>query len=612
MSFRPNIGVVDIGNGRRRFRVWAPFRKRVELRLLSPREALFDMEKEARGYWTAELPGIEAGALYMVRLDGKDERPDPASFDQPEGVHGPSRVLDLEFDWHDENWSGPALQDYIFYEIHVGTFTPEGTFDAIIPRLDSLAELGVTSLEIMPVAQFPGRRNWGYDGVDQFAVQNSYGGPDGLKRLIDACHARGLSVTLDVVYNHLGPEGNYLRDFGPYFTGRYITPWGEALNFDGAYSDEVRNFFIQNALFWFNVYHIDALRLDAVHAIYDRSAYPFLTQLADRVGEYRLTSGRLALLIVESDLNDSRLVRARHVWGSGMDAQWSDDFHHALHSLLTGERGGYYSDFGATADLVKVLEEGYVYSGRYSEYRKRSHGNQAANLPSERFVIASQNHDQVGNRMLGERLSTLVSLEAQKVAAAVVLLAPFVPLLFMGQEYGEEAPFLYFVNHSGPELAEAVKKGRKEEFREFTWTGEPPDPNLEDTFLRSRINWENREQGEHALLLNFYRQLIRMRLEVPALADRDRKDMEVTGFEDRKVVVMKRCSEGQSLVAIFNLDRSDQLLEYLESGLDKDHRKIIDSSDKTWGGPGSLLPDGIEEKKSLMLKGSSVAVFLKS
>ncbi len=612
MNFVPNIGAVDLGNGRRRFRVWAPFRKRVQLHVLSPRDALVDMHREARGYWTVEPEGVDAGALYLFRLDESVERPDPASFDQPEGVHGPSRVIDPAFDRQDENWSGPSLEDYIFYEIHVGAFTPEGTFDAVIPRLDSLAELGVTSLELMPVAQFSGRRNWGYDGVYPFAVQNSYGGPGGLRRLVDACHARGLSVTLDVVYNHLGPEGNYLRDFGPYFTDTYKTPWGEAVNFDGAYSDEVRNFFIQNALFWFTAYHIDALRLDAVHTIFDRSAYPFLAQLADRVGAYRLTSGRRALLIAESDLNDSRLVRARHAWGSGMDAQWSDDFHHALHALLTGERGGYYADFGATADLVKALEEGYVYSGGYSEFRKRSHGNYSAGLPSERFVVASQNHDQVGNRMLGERLSTLVSFEAQKAAAAMVLFSPFVPLLFMGQEYGEEAPFLYFVEHSDRELAEAVRKGRRDEFKEFTWTQEPPDPNLEETFLRSRIDWESRTGGRHALLLAFYRELIRMRRELPALAERDRKQMEVAGFEDRNVIVMKRKSEAQSLVALFNLGPGDQRLDVRESGLEKGHRKIIDSSDAAWGGPGSSLPDGVGEFEHLVLEGGSVAVYLKN
>ncbi|MGC8495511.1 MAG: malto-oligosyltrehalose trehalohydrolase, partial [Syntrophobacteraceae bacterium] len=423
------------------------------------------------------------------------ERPDPASFSQPEGVHRPSEVIDLRVAGRERSWGGIALEDYIFYELHVGTFTAKGTFEGVIEKLDHISLLGATSLEVMPVAQFPGARNWGYDGAYPYAVQNSYGGPAGLRRLVDACHERGIAVTLDVVYNHFGPEGAYLRDFGPYFTNRYITPWGEAINFDDAYNDGVRNFFIRNALFWLGAFDIDALRLDAVHAIYDRSAVPFLAQLSESVRELGEKTARPRYLIAESDLNDSRIIRPREHWGDGLDSQWSDDFHHSLHSLLTGERGGYYRDFGRLEDLTTVLGEGYLYSGRYSEFRKRNHGNRSADLESKKFVVASQNHDQVGNRMLGERLSKLVSFEALKVCAAAVLLSPYLPLLFMGEEYGEEAPFLYFVDHTDPELREAVRKGRREEFKEFMWEGEVPDPDRRETFLNSRLNWSRLEQG---------------------------------------------------------------------------------------------------------------------
>ncbi|MDR3553591.1 MAG: malto-oligosyltrehalose trehalohydrolase, partial [Syntrophobacteraceae bacterium] len=500
-SLSTEIGAVYLGEGKCRFRTWAPFKKHLEVRLFSPVDRIVPMEREEKGYWCAEVNDVRPGSRYLIRLDGEIERPDPASFYQPDGVHGQSEVIDPRFESHDRNWAGIGLADHIFYELHVGAFTPEGTFEGVIGKLDHIAALGATSVEIMPVAQFPGEHNWGYDGGCLFAVQNSYGGPAGLRRLVDACHEKGLSVTLDVVYNHFGPEGTYLRDFGPYFTRKYITPWGEAVNFDDDYNQEVRNFFIQNALFWLDNYNIDALRLDAVHAIYDRSAVPFLWQLAESVEELGKKSGRNRYLIAESDLNDSRLIRPRKVWGYQLDSQWCDDFHHCLHTLLTGERGGYYRDFGKLSDLTTSLREGYLYSGRYSKFRKRNHGNHSADLASEKFVVASQNHDQVGNRMLGERLSTLISFEAQKLAAAVVLLSPFLPLLFMGEEYGEQAPFLYFVDHTDPELREAVRKGRREEFNGFIWQGEPPDPASMETFLKSRLDWSKvGGSRQHSLL----------------------------------------------------------------------------------------------------------------
>jgi maltooligosyltrehalose trehalohydrolase len=410
------------------------------------------------------VQGVKPGTRYFYRLDGNTERPDPASKFQPEGVHGPSQVIDPHFVWEELHWSGIPFSHYVLYELHVGTFTAQGTFDAIVPHLDELKDLGITSIEIMPVAQFPGDRNWGYDGVYPGAVQNSYGGPEGLKRLIDACHQRGLAVTLDVVYNHLGPEGNYLCDFGPYFTDRYHTPWGAAINFDGPDSDAVRRFFIENALSWVTEFRLDALRLDAVHGIFDFSALHFLQELAAAVHEQAERLNRRIYVIAESDLNDVRLVSSPELGGYGLDAQWNDDFHHALHTLLTGERTGYYEDFGRIQDLAKAFAEGFVYSGAYSPARRRRHGNTSKDLAADRFVVCAQNHDQVGNRLKGDRLSALVSFEGLKLAAAVVLLSPFIPLLFMGEEYGETAPFPYFVSHSDPDLIEVVRRGRRAEF----------------------------------------------------------------------------------------------------------------------------------------------------
>jgi len=401
------LGAVYLGGGRSRFTVWAPRARRVEVLLLSPEERVADLE-EKDGYHQATLEGVEPGSLYLYSLDGRIERPDPASRFQPKGVHGPSQVVDPAFPWADSCWSGIPLKDYVIYEIHVGTFTAQGTFEAVIAHLDELKDLGITAVELMPVAQFPGDRNWGYDGVYPFAVQDSYGGPAGFKALVNACHQKGVAVVLDVVYNHLGPEGNYLRDFGPYFTDRYRTPWGEAVNFDGPQSDEVRRFFIENALHWITEFHADALRLDAIHAILDFSAQPFLEDLTLAVKEQTEHLNRQVHLIAESDLNDTRPIRSRERGGFGLDAQWNDDFHHAVHTLLTGERAGYYRDFGRVEGLAKAWREGFIYSGEYSVHRRRRHGNSSRPIPARRFVVFAQNHDQVGNRMRGERLSFLV------------------------------------------------------------------------------------------------------------------------------------------------------------------------------------------------------------
>lgn len=589
-----------MGEERCRFLVWAPLAERLEVRLVSPREEIVPLKRGERGYFSAVVAGVEPGSRYFYRLHGQQDFPDPASRFQPQGVHGPSQVVQPDFSWDDGHWSGLPLNDYVIYELHVGTFTPEGTFDAIIPRLDELKELGITALELMPVAQFPGGRNWGYDGVYPFAVQDSYGGPEGLKRLVNACHQRGLAVVLDVVYNHLGPEGNYLAAYGPYFTGRCRTPWGPALNFDGPDSDEVRRFFIDNALFWGSEYHIDALRLDALHAIVDLSPQPFMAQLAATVRRAREDWNRKFYLMAESDLNDVRLVRSPDLGGYGLDAHWNDDFHHALHTLLTGEQTGYYADFGRLEQLAKAWREGFIYSGEYSPYRRRRHGSSSRDIPPARLVVFAQNHDQIGNRLGGERLSQLISFEALKLAAGAVLLSPFLPLLFMGEEYGEAAPFWYFVSHSDPALIEAVCKGRREEFAAFQWPGEPPDPMDEATFIRARLDHRLRQEGNHRILLEFYRELLRLRRELKLLTGLGRQERDVRAYEQEKV--LRVGMNGESAQAALWLHFGPEPLDLPVSWSEGAWRRELDSADRRWGGPGSETPPVIQGNSEICLR----------
>jgi maltooligosyltrehalose trehalohydrolase len=476
----------------------------------------------------------------------------------------------------------------VLYELHVGTFTAQGTFDAIVPHLDELKDLGITSVEIMPVAQFPGERNWGYDGVYPFAVQNSYGGPDGLKRLVNACHHRGLAVTLDVVYNHLGPEGNYLNDFGPYFTDRYRTPWGSAINFDGPDSDEVRRFFIENALSWVTEFRVDALRLDAVHGIFDFSALHFLQELTCAVHAQAERLNRRIYVIAESDLNDVRLVRSQELGGYGLDAQWNDDFHHALHTLLTRERTGYYEDFGRIQDLAKAFVEGFVYSGAYSPARRRRHGNTSKTISPRKFVVFAQNHDQVGNRAKGDRLSSLVSFEGLKLAAAAVLLSPFIPLLFMGEEYGETAPFPYFVSHSDPDLREAVRRGRRQEFAYLKGADEAPDPQEESTRQSANLDHSLRHQGNHRILYELYKELIKLRNETRTCAGLSKDRMEVVCLKRESTLVVRRWGRKEQVAAIFHFsDTAASVTIPLPQGR---WLKRLASGDERWNGPGRNLP----------------------
>jgi maltooligosyltrehalose trehalohydrolase len=586
------LGAALLGEGLCRFYVWAPFARHVEVHILSSQEIVKPLERLAKGYHEVILSGVEAGSLYMYCLDGEKERPDPASKYQPQGVHGPSEVTDSHFPWEDGGWSGVPLKDYVIYELHVGAYTAEGNFEAIIPYLEELKGLGVTAIELMPVGQFPGSRNWGYDGVYPFAVQNSYGGPQALKRLVNACHLQGLAVVLDVVYNHLGPEGNYLWDFGPYFTDRYRTLWGSSINFDGPQSDEVRRFFVDNALYWVRDFHVDALRLDAVHAILDFSAKPFLQELAAAVHEEADALGRRIFLMPESALNDAKVIRSPELGGYGLDAQWNDDFHHALRTLVTGDRSGYYVDFGRMEHLAKALREGYVYSGQYSVFRGRKHGNSSRDIPAHRFIVFAQNHDQVGNRMLGERLSQLASFEALKLVAGCVILSPHIPLLFMGEEYGETAPFPYFISHSDPDLVEAVRRGRREEFASFRWQGEPPDPQDEKTFLKAKLDHSLRITGRHKLLYEFYMSLIRVRREVLPAAWLSKENLQVGTFEADKLLVILRPFETEAftLVLHFGRERKRACLS-LPEGVWK---KRFDSAEARWEGPGSCIADGIE------------------
>jgi len=608
---RSLLGAIPLGGGRCLFRVWAPAASKVEVQILTPEQRLVPLEARDLGYFEAVVEKVPAGACYVFRLDDNLSRPDPASRYQPQGVHGPSQVVDFNFDWTDQAWHGVSLQHYILYELHVGLFTSEGTFDAIISRLPYLQELGITAIELMPIVEFPGARNWGYDGVDLFAAHSSYGGPEGLKRLVNACHQAGLAVVLDVVYNHLGPEGNYLAEFGPYFTERYKTPWGLALNFDGPHSDEVRRLFIQNALYWLTECHIDALRLDAIHAILDHSATPFLQELGQAVHLRAEELNRRIYLIAESGLNDSRIIRSIELGGMGLDAQWNDDFHHALRTLLTGDRKGYYEDFGRFSQLTKAYQEGYVYSGQYSNYRRRRFGNSARTQPRHQFVVFAQNHDQVGNRMRGERLGEHVTFEALKLAAAAVLLSPFVPLLFMGEEYGETAPFQYFVSHTDPDLIEAVRQGRKREFRSFAWEGEQPDPQAEGTFQRCKLNADLQAAGKHRALLEFYKELIRLRKTHAALALLSHDTLEVCAGSQPSVLLIRRRFEDDRVCLVLHLNESavNAKLEILEGTW----AKILDSSDTRWNGPGTLIPAQIESSGEISLRlGPYAAVLLAS
>lgn len=499
-----------------RLTVWVPDAKNVQVDLEGKRSPL---TPHGDGWWTGEDQRLKHGCDYQFFVDGRGPFPDPRSPWQPSGVHGPSRYVDhSRFAWTDQHWQAKPLASAILYELHVGTFTPQGTFDAAITRLSHLVELGITHVELMPVAAFEGSRGWGYDGVLAFAPHEAYGGPDGLKRLVNACHERGLGVILDVVYNHLGPSGNYLAQFGPYFTRSHQTPWGEALNFDGPGNHEVRRYFFDNALMWLRDYHFDGLRLDAIHAIIDLSAVHFLEELALRVDEWSASLGRHFVLIAESDLNDPRIVQPWEIGGYGINAQWSDDIHHALHVVLTGEQFGYYADFRSIEDLAVSMRRPFVYAGQHSSVRGRPHGRPPVGMTGHRFIAYLQNHDQLGNRAFGERICHLAGQRRAMIGAALILLSPYIPMLFQGEEWSATSPFQYFVDFAHqPDLASAVAEGRR---REFQLSGEQiPNPNNIEPFRRSKLNWDEVEEARHARMLQWHQDLIRLRRSLPALTN---------------------------------------------------------------------------------------------
>jgi maltooligosyltrehalose trehalohydrolase len=600
----PPLGATPLPGQGWLFVVWAPFANELSVHIVGHNDQVVPMQKSASGYFETTIQKLQPDARYLYRFEDGREFPDPASRFQPEGVHGPSQVIDLnDFKWTDSSWRGLDLDRSVIYELHVGTYTPEGTFEALIPHLAALRDLGITTIELMPVTQFPGSRNWGYDGVQPFAPQNSYGGPCGLQKLVDAAHADGLAVALDVVYNHLGPEGNYFNAYGPYFTDKYQTPWGKAINYDGPDSDPVRYFFIANALHWLENYHIDVLRLDAVHGIFDFGASHFLAELQQAVKALGERLGRKLHLIVESDLNDSRLLRPPAQGGYGLPSQWSDDFHHSLHSLLTGERAGYYSDFGDVHHLAVTMRNGWFYAGQHSKFRRRRHGNSPTGLARSSFVVCIQNHDQIGNRARGERLSALVNFEALKLAAGVTVLAPFIPLLFMGEEYGEIAPFQYFTSHGDQALIEAVRKGRQEEFAAFAWEGKVPDPQDETTFSNSKLDHRLKSNEPHQTLHALYRELLAIRREY-ALAGSGKLDI----FENGTAITMV-AGDGTSkmLAAIYEFGKVEHTVDDLS--LPTGHWSVrINSTDKKWRGPGNSLTKEIKAADPLTLSAQSFVV----
>lgn len=575
--------------GKTTFTVWSPLAKSIEL--VINEQDNYPLASDAFGYWTSfAIDAVKPGDHYQYRLNGNELRPDPASLSQPNGVHNASEVVDIHSqDWTDNSWKGINMKDMIIYELHVGTFTPEGTFDGIITKLDYLKDLGINTLEIMPVSQFPGTRNWGYDGVYPYAVQHSYGGARGLQRLVNACHEKGLAVLLDVVYNHLGPEGNYLSEFGPYFTDKHSTPWGLAINFDDAYCDGVRHYFIQNALMWLQDFRIDGLRLDAIHAIKDAGAKHLLAAISEVKDSLQDQTGRKYTLIGECDLNDHKFITPRSQGGYGLDGQWIDEFHHALHTVLTGENNGYYSDFGEMDHLAKAYEKTYVYDGIYSPHRKRTFGNTAEGNPYSQFVIFTQNHDQVGNRMMGDRLTETLPFPALKLAAGAMLASPCVPMLFMGEEYAETQPFQYFVSHTDPNLVEAVRKGRAREFEYFQKEGlTVPDPQSEETFANSTLSW-NWSVLESQLLFKYYQALIKLRKELPAWQDDSRSALGVSIAEKNVLKLYRQHTQDETIAPTYIvMNFSDQPTTYqLPLERDEAYEKIFDSEDTQWAGEGS-------------------------
>jgi maltooligosyltrehalose trehalohydrolase len=565
-------------------RVWAPYVR--SLSLLPQGKPPVILQKDASGYWHAACPDLKPGDRYLLQINGKKNLPDPASLSQPEGVKHASECIDLSEirKIRNETWKGIAVKDLIIYELHTAAFTPGGTFRSMQEKLPYLRTLGVNAINIMPVASFPGTRNWGYDGVFPYAVQHSYGGPEAFVHLVKACHQEGIAVILDVVYNHFGPEGNCFDAYGPYVTGKYKTPWGRAINFDDADCEGVRQFFIENALMWLRDFHVDGLRLDAVHTIKDFSPRHFLRELSEHVQELNRATDARHFLIGENEGNDSRYIRPVSEGGYGLDAQWCDDWHHSLHALLTGERGGYYADYGSTEHLLHAFNHACVQQDNpLASPQKQKSASLIPDQPGHRYVVYTQNHDQVGNRPLGERLSTLLDFESLKLAAGALFVSPFLPMLFMGEEYAEENPFFYFINHEDKSLTDRIKRGRKREFHDFFKHGEPPDIASEATFLKSKLTWNESGDASKQLMLSFYQRLIAIRKEQALLKPGLRNEIHAASTPCSRGIILSRSEGNESLIALMNF--SEQSLAIELPGVSAARAELlINSAHKKWGG----------------------------
>lgn len=594
---------LTFNNGLANLLVWAPYASAVTVLV----NDFFRIELNSieHGYWTLETDAIKPEMTYLLEISSEQNtlvRADPASLALKGGVHGKSIAVNLKNEiGANKRWTNLPLSDYIIYELHIGTFTPEGTFFSAIEKLDHLLDLGITAVEIMPISSFPGERNWGYDGVFPFAVQGSYGGHEGLTQFVNACHERSIAVILDVVYNHFGPEGNYFSDFGPYFTDKHHTPWGKAINFDDAHADAVRHFFIENALFWLRDFEIDALRLDAVHAIKDFSARPFLAELSDAVSQLNVLKGKVHYLMAECDLNDPKFLAATKDGGMGMNAQWLDEFHHALRVAAGQERSGYYHEFDGLNHLAKSYRDTYVYDGCYSPGRRMSFGASARQNTGAQFIVFSQNHDQIGNRALGERSAQLYSLSLCKLLAAAVLVAPYLPLLFMGEEFGETNPFLYFVSHSESALIEAVRKGRAKEFEGFHQAN-PPDPQDKESFEKSKLNWEISNKA----LFNFYKKLIALRKNLDALGRPDRNSIRVNLLEPKKCLVLERWSANEKLLILLNFNTKAQEIDITDA---KKWKLMLNSESEEFGGRENYSSNLSNEK--LIIESETAHIYIK-
>jgi maltooligosyltrehalose trehalohydrolase len=595
-----NIGINFKKTDEAEIVVWSPLTNSVDVEMTASGKKI-KLSPYGYGYWKAVTSEIIPGTRYRISVDNKKSLPDPASLSQPDGVHESSMAIDLgNFSWSDQKWKNIPLNEYIIYELHTGTFSDRNDFDGIAARLDYLSELGITAIEIMPVGQFPGDRNWGYDGVFPFAVQHSYGGAEKLQNLVNACHDKGLAVILDVIYNHVGPEGNYLGEFAPYFTDKYRTPWGKAFNFDDAWCDGVREYFIENALMWFRDFHIDALRLDAVHAVKDFSPKHIIREIREHIDELEKLTGRNHYVIAEMDLNDPVYIKSYDRCGHGVNAQWIDEFHHALRVTAGQPPEGYYEDFNGINHLAKSYLSAYVYDGQFSKHRKKVFGKKTDN-PGHQFIVFSQNHDQVGNRMLGERTSQLVSLDMCRLMAAAVFVSPYLPMIFMGEEWAETNPFLFFISHTDEQLAAVVNKGRKEEFYYFNWPGEPPDPRLRETFTNSILNWRLLQEKPHSNMLAYYKKLIELRKSQPALRATDRTTTRVFVDEVDKTLMLHRWSNSQYLECMMNFSAGHQPLKFSQTGK-YNYKLILDSSSPEWGGKAVRAQDVINAESILIFE----------